>query len=114
MPSRRVSGRLVTGRRSVLIGLSAGVGGAAGWALTSALGAGDDDASTAVQSPDSVAPRPYLPPEGAVRVLEPRRFFYDDPGDTDGQTFGDLYLPDSANPALPVVVLKLNRFPSEK
>lgn len=126
MPSRRVSGRRLPDgrvpdgrmagrraarsrgeltRRSVLVGLSAGIGGAAGWALTSVLGAGTDDPGHAVQSPDSAGPRPYLPPEGAVQVLEPRRFFYDEPGDTDGQTFGDLYLPDSANPALPVVVL---------
>ena len=92
-------------RRSVLIGLSAGAGGAAGWALTSLLGAGAEEDDDAARSPESVERRPYLPPEGAVRVLEPRRFHYDDPADTDGQTFGDLYLPDSANPALPVVVL---------
>lgn len=121
MPSSRVPGSRVTGRRapsrrvprtrsdltrrSVLIGLAAGAGGAAGWLLTAALGAGSGDADLAAASPEPVGPRPYVPPEGAVRVLEPRRFDYDEPGETDGQTFGDLYLPDSANPTLPVVVL---------
>lgn len=96
-------------RRSVLTGLAAGLGGAAGWALTSTLGDRADDGTdahdAAGQSSESVATRPYRPPEGTVPVREPRRFFYDEPGDTDGQTFGDLYLPESANPALPVVVL---------
>ncbi|OAV77988.1 alpha/beta hydrolase [Dietzia sp. 111N12-1] len=108
MPSRRTSRRARPdlSRRSLLIGLSAGLGGAAGWALTSMIGAGDDDeGSGSGQDADSVGPRPYVPPEGAVAVREPRRHYYADPGDTDGQTFGDLYLPDSANPALPVVVL---------
>jgi len=91
-------------RRSVLLGLAAGGGAAAGWAVTEALGSRPDRPQEG-QSAESIAPRPYVPPEGAVRVLEPRRFFYDEPGETDGQTFGDLYLPDSANPALPVVVL---------
>ena len=91
-------------RRSILIGLSAGVGTAAGWALTSTLG-GRDAPEPDGRNAEQVAPRPYRPPEGAVEVREPRRYFYDDPGDTDGQTFGDLYLPESANPALPVVVL---------
>ena len=107
MPSRRgARPRSALPRRSVLVGLSAGVGGAAGWALTSVLGRGHDGTTPhAGQDEESVAPRPYVPPEGAVRVREPRRLFYDEPGDTDGQTFGDLYVPDSANPALPVVVL---------
>ncbi|EYT57607.1 hydrolase [Dietzia sp. UCD-THP] len=119
MPERRVSdrGRVVRrsrrggtdlSRRALLIGLSVGAGGAAGWALTSALGAGDDAGRTsdptAGPGVDSVAARPYVPPEGAVGVSEPRRYFYGEPGDSDGQTFGDLYLPESANPALPVVV----------
>lgn len=91
-------------RRALLVGLSAGGGAAAGWALTDRLGSRPDRARHG-QSAESIAPRPYVAPEGAVRVLEPRRFFYDEPGETDGQTFGDLYLPDSANPALPVVVL---------
>ncbi|UVE96783.1 alpha/beta hydrolase [Dietzia sp. B32] len=114
MPSPRSSGRRSPGRRarpdlsrrSLLVGLSAVLGGAAGWALTSVIAGDDDDEEFASgQGSDSVAPRPYVAPEGAVRVREPRRFYYTDPGDTDGQTFGDLYLPDSANPALPVVVL---------
>lgn len=98
-------------RRALLIGLSAGLGGAAGWALTSAIGTtdtrndDDDNVAGSGQAADSVGPRPYVPPEGAVPVREPRRFYYDDPGSTDGQTFGDLYLPESANPAFPVVVL---------
>lgn len=92
-------------RRSVLIGLAAGFGGAAGWALTSALNQRADSRDAAATDREAIEPRPYRPPEGAVPVREPRRYFYDDPGDTDGQTFGDLYLPDSANPALPVVVL---------
>lgn len=117
MPSRRVPGSRTSrrrtrgtrpdlSRRSLLIGLSAGLGGAAGWALTSVIGGDDDDEEfDRGLTADSVAPRPYVPPEGAVAVAEPRRFYYADPGDTDGQTFGDLYLPESANPALPVVVL---------
>ncbi|MDX2356341.1 alpha/beta hydrolase [Dietzia sp. PP-33] len=106
MPERRPSRpRADRTRRSVLIGLSAGAGGVAGWVLTSVLGSDDDDEVARDPNPDSVGPRPYTPPEGAVPVLEPRRYYYDEPGDTDGQTFGDLYLPDSANPALPVVVL---------
>lgn len=111
-PGRQVPGRRIPrtradlSRRSLLIGLSAALGGAAGWALTSVIGRGDDDEDLdRGQSAESVAPRPYVPPEGAVPVREPRRFHYADPGDTDGQSFGDLYLPDSANPALPVVVL---------
>lgn len=106
MHSRRTLGRggAELSRRSLLIGLSLGAGGAAGWALTSALGA-DDDEATSGPGAESVTPRPYVAPEGAVPVMEPRRFFYADPGDTDGQTFGDLYLPESDNPALPVVVL---------
>ena len=92
-------------RRSVLLGLSVGLGGAAGWALTSGLDERADDPATSGQTADRVASRPYRPPEGAVPLSEPRRYFYDDPGNTEGQTFGDLYLPDSANPALPVVVL---------
>ncbi|AVZ40571.1 alpha/beta hydrolase [Dietzia sp. JS16-p6b] len=116
MPDRRVpdhrhvrrrarGGRTDLSRRALLIGLSVGAGGAAGWALTSALGAGDAAEPTSGPGVDSVAARPYVPPEGAVGVLEPRRYFYGEPGDSDGQTFGDLYLPESANPALPVVVL---------
>ncbi|KAA0918631.1 alpha/beta hydrolase [Dietzia sp. ANT_WB102] len=108
MSSRRTSGRRARpdlSRRALLVGMSAGLGGAAGWALTCALRVDDDDQGDAGQRADSVASRPYSPPEGAVPVREPRRFDYADPGDTDGQTFGDLYLPDSANPALPVVVL---------
>ncbi|MET3862356.1 acetyl esterase/lipase [Dietzia sp. 2505] len=116
MPSRRAHSRRASdrrarrggtdlSRRSLLIGLSLGAGGAAGWALTSALGAGVEDVATSGPSPDSAAPRPYVAPEGAVPVTEPRRVHYGEPGDTDGQTFGDLYLPESANPALPVVVL---------
>lgn len=88
------------------------MGGAAGWALTSAIGKNqndknddDDNVADSGQAADSVGPRPYVPPEGAVPVREPRRYYYADPGDTDDQSFGDLYLPDSANPALPVVVL---------
>lgn len=96
-------------RRSVLIGLAAGIGGAAGWAATSTLDDREDrradERARDAPNPDAVEPRPYRPPEGAVPVREPRRYYYDDPGDTDGQTFGDLYLPDSANPAYPVVVL---------
>ncbi|HHX85894.1 MAG TPA: alpha/beta hydrolase [Actinomycetales bacterium] len=91
-------------RRALLIGLSTGGGAAAGWVLTERLGSGPERPRRG-QSAESIAERPYTPPEGTVRVLEPRRHFYDEPGDTDGQTFGDLYLPDSANPALPVVVL---------
>lgn len=92
-------------RRSVLTGLSAGAGVAAGWALTSVIGDGGESDASRGQSPEAVEPRPYRPPEGTVDVLEPRRIHYETPGDTDGQTFGDLYMPDSANPALPVVVL---------
>lgn len=109
MLNRRVPRRSADlSRRALLIGLSAGLGGAAGWALTSALRQNDDDdnaAADSARSADSVGPRPYVPPEGAVPVREPRRFYYAEPGDTDGQSFGDLYLPDSANPAFPVVVL---------
>lgn len=105
MPRRRAARTDLT-RRSVLTGLSAGAGIAAGWALTTVVGRDDDEADAGRgQSPESVDPRPYQPPEGAVDVLEPRRIHYARPGDTAGQTFGDLYLPDSANPALPVVVL---------
>ena len=111
MPTSRVPGRRTRriradlSRRSLLIGLSAGVGGAAGWALTSAITGNDDDDVGRGQSAEPTEPRPYVPPEGAVAVREPRRFYYAEPGDTEGQTFGDLYLPESANPALPVVVL---------
>lgn len=91
-------------RRALLVGLSAGGGAAAGWALTERLGSGPERARRG-QSEEAIAPRPYVPPEGAVPVLEPQRHFYDVPGETDGQCFGDLYLPYSANPALPVVVL---------
>lgn len=96
----------VLSRRSVLTGLSAGVGIAAGWGLTTVVGGGNDDDADSLsgQSAEAVA-RPYRPPEGTVDVLQPRRIYYEMPGDTDGQTFGDLYLPASANPAMPVVVL---------
>ena len=90
-------------RRSVLIGLTAGTGVAAVGAMA-AVGGGEDRELSEGHGVEST-PRPYRPPEGAVPVRQPRRYFYDEPGDTDQQTFGDLYLPESANPALPVVVL---------
>lgn len=105
MPRHRRPGR---DRRSVLLGAAASVGLGVGWAVTNAVGDGDAGTGTDAargRSPESPEPRPYSPPEGTVGVREPRRFFYDEPGDTAGQTFGDLFLPESANPALPVVVL---------
>src|SRR5699024_8336350 len=102
-PRRRMPRHPARTRRSVLIGLTAGTGVAAVGAMAAVRGGEDRELSEGhgVES----TPRPYRPPEGAVPVRQPRRYFYDEPGDTDQQTFGDLYLPESANPALPVVVL---------
>ena len=91
-------------RRSILTGLAVGGGVAAGVALAGGFGRESQPGRPALGE-DTPRPRPYMPPEGAVDVPPPRREFYLDAAESDGQTFGDLFLPASANPHLPIVVL---------
>lgn len=108
-PSRRgsPSWRRPATRRQLLFGMVAGVGGAA--ALSLARHRSGEDLSEAVAEDLRGVDRPatfhYQRPDGPVSVIPPRREFYRDAGEGAGQTFGDLYLPATANPALPVVVL---------
>ena len=96
-------------RRQVLAGMTVGVAGAAVWEVARRrAGFGDTDASAAPgarRGEDRPNTFFYQPPDGPVSVPPPRRVFYHPADEGDGQTFGDLYLPASANPSLPVVVL---------
>ena len=94
----------VVTRRRVLSGLALGGTVAAG--VIAGGGFFDDEAPRPPElAPDRPKVRPYIPPDGAVSVPPPRRVFYSDPARSEAQTYGDLYLPASANPSLPVVVL---------
>lgn len=48
---------------------------------------------------------PYVPPDGPVDVPPARRISYSPSAESMEQTFGDLYLPATSNPSLPVIVL---------
>lgn len=98
-------------RRQVLIGMTAGIAGAATWTVLDRRrqDGGPDDAVDEVVDELLGEDRPstffYQAPDGPVAVPPPRREFYRDPVEGKSQTFGDLYLPASANPSMPVVVL---------
>lgn len=48
---------------------------------------------------------PYVAPDGPVDVPPSRRIFYSPAADSMEQTFGELYLPATSNPSMPVIVL---------
>lgn len=96
-------------RRQVLAGMTIGVSGAAAWEFLRHRDANVPPAVDDVVGEFLGEDRPntffYQPPDGPVPVPPPRRVFYRDAASGLGQTFGDLYLPASVNPAFPVVVL---------
>lgn len=94
----------VVSRRTMLTGLAVGGGMAAGYVISGAF-EDSPDSRRETLAEDTPLRRQYSPPEGTVDVPPPRRVFYSEASRSEGQTFGDLYLPASANPALPVVVL---------
>lgn len=98
-------------RRQVLSGMTAGIAGAAAWTVVDRRREDHGPEGAADEIVDELLgeDRPstffYQPPDGPVSVPPPRREFYRDPVEGKSQTFGDLYLPASANPSMPVVVL---------
>gem|GEM_PF-1034222 len=95
-------------RRQLLLGMAVGMGGAAGLSLARHQ-SGGEGLSGAVAEEVRGVDRPstfrYQRPDGPVSVIPPRREFYIDAEAGAQQTFGDLYLPATANPSLPVVIL---------
>lgn len=47
----------------------------------------------------------YVPPQGPLKVAKPRKFNYGRVSATDGQAFGELYIPQTTATSLPVVVM---------
>lgn len=109
-PRRGRRRRRQVNRRSLLAGAAASGVLTAAYVFTGREGDQRAEANPfgeQVTSLDSGFPDdlPYVAPDGPVDVPPPRRVFYSPAAESVNQTFGDLYLPATANPSMPVVVL---------